>query len=1416
MLAAWEHSILQCWNYVSPCAAVGLAAQLHMEVTWPWLATDSRGLVDDRSSEQAQQVDAGWQGTTAACAPEKYTRWIDSLADMGRYSEIESPPGQETRLSPVFSPCLPSVMPLAHDEVHCELLYSSRCTDKRVTFESKVSFWFPASDQICLPGKDRFFLPKQGRPPRGILKSSCFLPAAKHSLLHSTRESVFPRSLEVEVCLDVPDVQMDPVSNTDAVAVHCLPAEADVDDDTVPHASVSLACLQRLGKSVDEALACGLGHTPCTGFFPQGTTCPAGGPAAAAESGARHVEASAFSSGSSPAKPLHTPDTPFLPIERATVSSSSGTHAADWFIMFGTVEGHQVLRKLPDWSDFRCITEAIAHAAPALLRPSGSTLVAPLPGLFVPQVVLTRQVPNTGFKTIVCDLRAIGADIRVEDIRVGRSVASVTEGEGALVHLLASLRVRSHDLSFVVNHQAVLPGFMLDQHSESIILSWRPRAGEAAEAPTRACPAASNEGETRQASFDVSGSSRWGSGSSWDHRVYRPLRPPTPPLPPDAMPNVAAMDRAILGGLQFTVFDEHHHRRTLPRHEGQGVLDLVELALSLTPEIHRPWGHRVLTQEWPDWPSPQLVIWGPLNDGHRVIPIRNLDSPEAVCTVSVPEDACPFAAMVAAERACPPYATFRLQVARSVCSFLADHRACPPFEPGPLRMADIAEVQTAGPIHAPRGYATSRWQPRLPTELTIAAPRSSEDLWPVTEVVVHFRDRAPQRFQLPFGQDVAVLRVQLCHDMHLPATSVFRLPSHCPVERGSPLHLYLHVPSVSDPWNDPEDAPEQSWGLVDMRRCVGTAGVDYVMLLVPSMFDLAWLRERIHALFPDLPTVHAAYMGVTPLHGHQSPDGHTPLLTVFPRSQHTGRDFGHMYEVLDTQQLTALRGGCARMVGAHFPRRNPVEVPTTADGSGCMRNNVASRGYPAISPMILQTVPDEDADVYEPDEVMVFSSVRPPSFCVVPAHFPPAEFHASLARHVGLDGHCTMHIPMLAPLQPGHPRVAVVLPSNMALDRKFVLVDARRVCPAGAETIWLQEAPQVLNPVIVIAMVRRAQPALREMGAFYLDSAPLRGYADLTARVTILTLMPATFSFDRLPVLLQNSRMLRRRIGFLQHHCRFANRARYTARDTPTTTTTTAMQTNANRGAGAVSIYDKLVRFFVASPRGHCESGTLHGSLPVEDVLAQLCVQLADAHELAAGLTICASDRIVSDFDHGFSVFVNVHDPSRCEFAWVDARRFGQEPFTVALPFILTMETLAGVCPVSIPQNAHIAISGAPWKGLPYSLRHGDVIVVGFRKHHLWTIPLFPWRGELKGSLPSLCRMAARGLGPESLHFRMRHAQVRVVKCTALRPCTHSGPVDAWNGKTSLAPPESQGLITSDASSSQVTSLPFLSLRQSE
>ena len=1000
-----------------PHSAVGLAAQLQVEVSWPWLSVEGDEFVDNRIFKQNGTVDAAWQADVDSSAPTRSAQWMDSLAAMDSRSEIASPPGLTAQLSSAFNLCLPSAMPQLQSESHAdrELLYSSRCTDKKVTFAQQVSFWFPASTQLYFQGSGSSRPLSSCQPLRSALKRQ---EAAGAFWKHCQGHSV-PR-LSMLCTAESIDVQ---VAQPDAWSLDPDPVRQFVTDH---EQFVSLACLQRFGQSVDEVLACGFAVAPNADASTRQVDGPVGQSSASTRNGVRRVEASAAPAGSPLMQPYQCDAS--LSASNVLVSHGPGTMAVEWFTMFGTVEGHQVLQKQPEWHDLRCIAEAISNAAPALARPSGRTLVAPLTGLFVPQVVLTRMAPTAAYQTIVCDLRPIGADIRVVDVRIGRRVTSIVDREGALEHLLASIRVSGQDLSFAVNRQPVAADFVLDVHSESVTLHWRLDALGMAE-HTVEVPTVPNDGTGPcPPFFDVSGRTRWGSGSSWDHRLYRPLRPPTPPLPPDAMPNVAAIDRAILGGLQFTVFDVYHHKRILPRHEGQDVLDLVELALSLTPEIQRPWNHRLLSHEWSDWPSPQLVIWGPLEEGHRVVPIRNLDSPEDVCTVSVPADACPFAAMVAAERACPAFASLRVQVAREGCSFLADHVPCSPFAPNCLRGADVAEVQAATPIQVPRGHNAARWQPSLPAELTVVAPRSREDLWPVTEVVVHLQGRTPCRYQLPFGQDVAVLRVQVCHDLQLPATSVFRLPTYCPVEPGCPLHLYLHVPKVFDPWNDPECEPEQSWGLVDVRRCTGEEGVDYVMLAVPNLFDFAWLRGQIQDLLPDLPPVYAAYMGVTPLQGYLSPDGHTPLLTLFPRSHLARRDLSYRHDVLDTQQLTAVRGGCARMVGAYFPRRSGTAVPACAGSSGCMRNSVGPRGYPAISPMILQSVPDDDAFDHEPDDVLVFSPAHPPTACSVPLHFAPADFHARVARHVGLEGRCAMHIPMLAPLQPGHPRLSWLSP----------------------------------------------------------------------------------------------------------------------------------------------------------------------------------------------------------------------------------------------------------------------------------------------------------------------------------------------------------------------------------------------------
>ena len=279
----------------------------------------------------------------------------------------------------------------------------------------------------------------------------------------------------------------------------------------------------------------------------------------------------------------------------------------------------------------QCISEAIAHSAPALGRPMGRVLQTPLPGLFVPQVVLTRQTPASAFRTIVFDLRPIGADLRTEDVRISCTVSGVLQGEGVLAHFARGRRLEAETLSFAANRQHVPAEFVIQPEVESVTVmplhSTQPDRPVTHVRPCNAfgCVTAPEDGScTHEVPIAFSGTSRrWGSGSSRDHRVYRPLRPPTPPVPPDSAPDVTSLDQAILDGLTFTVFDVWHHKRTLPRREGQHTLDSVELALSLTPEVRRPWNHRFQVVEWGDFVSPQFVIWGPDDPQRRVIPIAN-------------------------------------------------------------------------------------------------------------------------------------------------------------------------------------------------------------------------------------------------------------------------------------------------------------------------------------------------------------------------------------------------------------------------------------------------------------------------------------------------------------------------------------------------------------------------------------------------------------------------------------------------------------------------------------------------------------------------------------------------------------------------------------------------------------------------
>ena len=95
--------------------------------------------------------------------------------------------------------------------------------------------------------------------------------------------------------------------------------------------------------------------------------------------------------------------------------------------------------------------------------------------------------------------------------------------------------------------------------------------------------------------------------------------------------------------------------------------------------------------------------------------------------------------------------------------------------------------------------------------------------------------------------------------------------------------------------------------------------------------------------------------------------------------------------------------------------------------------------------------------------------------------------------------------------------------------------------------------------------------------------------------------------------------------------------------------------------------------------------------------------------------------------------FLVTADTSRVETAWIDARRFGIPPCPVALPFVLSHETLMQACQLHFPADALVAISGVPWHGDPVPVCHADVVVVGTSDHQLWTMPLAALEKRING-----------------------------------------------------------------------------------
>ena len=211
------------------------------------------------------------------------------------------------------------------------------------------------------------------------------------------------------------------------------------------------------------------------------------------------------------------------------------------------------------------------------------------------------------------------------------------------------------------------------------------------------------------------------------------------------------------------------------------------------------------------------------------------------------------------------------------------------------------------------------------------------------------------------------------------------------------------------------------------------------------------------------------------------------------------------------------------------------------------------------------------------------------------------------------------------------------------------------------------------------------------------------------------------------PTPLLNSRASRTRPGIRQLDLRFggANRRRRAASKTTTTavptelntsTTTTTAPAAVQGPSAALGPYmqfieGKLIRFLVACPDCHTEMAALVASVPIEEVLTQLCVQLLQSSHLHPGMSFRVSDRAFSDHDAGFSVYFCTHDGTTSRHAWIDALQFGLEPFATPLPLLFTEDALQDRCGDRLLANTHITINGVPWSGDAKPLEHGDVVV---------------------------------------------------------------------------------------------------------
>ena len=497
---------------------------------------------------------------------------------------------------------------------------------------------------------------------------------------------------------------------------------------------------------------------------------------------------------------------------------------------FDSRRGLRFRQRDGDWTAWRCVTDCIASSyVPA---PCGRVLQFPVQGLPEPQSVIYSSALFRTHWPVVVDMRALGVPLQVLDVPRRSTVLE------ALVPLY---------------HPNFPPGFrhLLNSGHWHILLNGVP----------------SNQGSLVDDPVDVVAIMPPTEGISnsparhvpeedihWPVQAPVPPRPPTPPVPRERWsrriaatgPDVSLEPDVVVGMIEFTVFDPVMHVRVMSASEALSPQQLIAEAIARSPYLGDQVQGRFLRSSHLSYPSPQLVLHGPIPEQQRVVPVLLQADSEQICTLSIDRDWSAFELAIALREPCACLDSIRFQVARRVVSVESDHMRIPPFEARRMRDADV--IAFRGIIknwtpQSPARYLTEESErPAVGCRVRPAQVLRSISRPPQC-VYVHRVGHALQEVPIDHLWRPARLRAEVLRFLSMPPGSLLKILPFSPHFQG----LHAHVIILG-----PDDLQRhRKWAVVDTRR-MSVEGPPFRVMSVPSRLSLGFLRGMLDDEVPDL------------------------------------------------------------------------------------------------------------------------------------------------------------------------------------------------------------------------------------------------------------------------------------------------------------------------------------------------------------------------------------------------------------------------------------------------------------------------------------------------------------------------------------------------------------------------------------